>query len=315
LGGEVFLLAPGTEAPVEPPGRAANAVAPAAPGRHARAIAVARPPSSATSAAGASGLPAPVAAAVVARGVRHRFRLGREWVPALAGVDMEAAPGEFVGLIGPSGCGKSTLLSLIAGLDEPDGGEVLVGGRGPGRLGRVALMLQKDCLLPWKRLADNVALGLELQGVARAEARRRAAERLAAFGLGGFERAYPAALSGGMRQRAALLRTFLAGKPALLLDEPLGALDSLTRQDVQLWLQAAWLEFRPTIVLVTHDVEEALFLCDRVYVLSPRPARVTAVLPVDLARPREAALRTDGRFVALKERLLAALGAARKEDA
>lgn len=251
------------------------------------------------------------AAEIVAAGVRHGYRLNGGWLASVEGVDLEAAAGEFVGLIGPSGCGKSTLLALLAGLEEPTAGRVRVGGRERDRLGHVALMLQKDCLLPWKRLLDNVALGPELQGTPRAQARLRAAEGLATFGLAGFERAYPSELSGGMRQRAALLRTFLAGKPALLLDEPLGALDSLTRQDLQLWLQEVWLRFRPTIVLVTHDVDEALFLCDRVYVLSSRPARVTAVLAVALARPRAAVLRTDERFVALKAELVAALEAAR----
>lgn len=250
------------------------------------------------------------AAEIVAAGVSHGYRLGGAWVPVLRELDLEARAGEFVGVIGPSGCGKSTLLALLAGLDQPCAGQVRVGGRAAGRLGHAGLMPQKDCLLPWKRLLDNVALGLELAGVPRGEARRRAAEELPVFGLGGFEQAFPDALSGGMRQRAALLRTFLAGRPALLLDEPLGALDSLTRSGMQLWLQDAWLAFHPTIVLVTHDVEEALLLCDRIYVLSARPGHVAAVLPVDLGRPRAGALRTDPRFVALKGRLLAALAGA-----
>ncbi len=241
--------------------------------------------------------------ALAAQGIHKTYRLGRQDLPTLAGVDVAAAAGEFVGLIGPSGCGKSTLLRLLAGLEEPDRGQVLF-EQAP-RLGAIGLMPQRDALLPWRTLLDNVALGLELGArLSRPDARQAARAQLAAFGLDGFAAAYPGSLSGGMRQRGALLRTFLAGKPATLLDEPLGALDSLTRTDVQEWLESAWLTFQPTVVLVTHDVDEAIFLSDRVYVFSARPARVTAEVMVDLPRPRPKGARTAPAFVRLKERLL-----------
>ncbi len=241
--------------------------------------------------------------ALAAQGIYKTYRLGNEDLPTLAGVDLTAAPGEFVGLIGPSGCGKSTMLRLLAGLEAPDRGQVVF--QESPRLGAIGLMPQRDALLPWRTLLDNVALGLELGArMARPDARVKARAQLAAFGLDGFAAAYPGTLSGGMRQRGALLRTFLAGKPATLLDEPLGALDSLTRADVQEWLEAAWLTFQPTVVLVTHDVDEAIFLCDRVYVFSRRPGRVVAEVSVDLPRPRPKAARTAPAVVQLKERLL-----------
>jgi ABC-type nitrate/sulfonate/bicarbonate transport system ATPase subunit len=245
--------------------------------------------------------------ALAAQGVFKTYRIAGQELPTLAGVDVTAAAGEFVGLIGPSGCGKSTLLRILAGLEEPDRGQVRFDVA--PRLGAIGLMPQRDALLPWRTLLDNVALGLELGAhMARHDARGKAREQLAAFGLDGFAAAYPGALSGGMRQRGALLRTFLAGKPATLLDEPLGALDSLTRAEVQEWLEAAWLRFQPTVVLVTHDVDEAIFLCDRIYVLSARPGRVTAEVAVTLPRPRPQGARTSEPFVRLKERLLTELG-------
>jgi ABC-type nitrate/sulfonate/bicarbonate transport system ATPase subunit len=245
----------------------------------------------------AAGLP------LAAQDIHKTYRMGRAELPTLAGVSVAAAAGEFVGLIGPSGCGKSTLLRVLAGLEEPDRGRVEFGAS--PRLGAIGLMPQRDALLPWRTLLDNVALGLELGArMARPRAREAARAQLRAFGLDGFAAAYPGTLSGGMRQRGALLRTFLAGKPATLLDEPLGALDSLTRAEVQEWLEAAWLAFQPTVLLVTHDVDEAIFLCDRVYVLSPRPGRVVAEVAVDLPRPRPAGARTAPAFVRLKQRLL-----------
>ena len=231
-------------------------------------------------------------------------RLDYPGLPTLDGVDLEVAPGEFVALIGPSGCGKSTLLRCIAGLERPDAGAIL-----PAPVvGRAALMPQNDCLLPWRNLLDNVALGPELSGAKGP--RRQALEGLRAFGLQDFAAAYPAALSGGMRQRAALLRTTLAGKPLLLLDEPLGALDSLTRIELQSWLEALWLSGgvgRPSVLLVTHDVAEAVYLADRVLVFSPRPARLVAAIAVPAPRARPADFRTSDQAVALQAQLLAAL--------
>lgn len=237
-------------------------------------------------------------------------RLDLGGVAVLGGVDLEVGPGEFVALVGPSGCGKSTLLRILAGLQPAGGGHV----RPAPRLGAAALMPQPDSLLPWRSLLDNVALGPGLAG--RPGARAAAEAGLRAFGLERFASAYPAALSGGMRQRAAFLRTVLAGLPLLLLDEPLGALDALTRMEVQDWLEAAWLRAaagpeRPAVVLVTHDVAEAVRLADRVVVLSARPARVRGSVAVPAGRPRPPAFRTSAEAAELQAGLLALLEAGR----
>jgi NitT/TauT family transport system ATP-binding protein len=203
---------------------------------------------------------------------------------ALDGVDLRVGHGERVALLGPSGCGKSTLLGIVAGLDEADAGAVSVGGAtgARARLAQCALMPQRDLLLPWRSALDNACLALENQGRPRAEARERARPLFAELGLAEFERARPSELSGGMRQRVAFARTLLAGKELLLLDEPFGALDSLTRASLQEWLRRALDRDRRTVLLVTHDAEEALLLADRVVVLSPRPGRVVAEIPVEL---------------------------------
>ena len=204
-----------------------------------------------------------------------------------------------VAVVGPSGCGKTTLLELICGLQQPDGGTV--------RAAPAALMPQRDLLLPWLSALDNASLALRARGVSRDEARGAAAPWLERFGLAGFERSRPSELSGGMRQRVSFLRTLLAGKPVLALDEPFAALDAITRLQMQGWL-AQVLESEPrTVVLVTHDVEEAVVLADRVVVMSPRPGHAVAVIDVELARPRE---RTDPSLVAVRERALEALGVA-----
>jgi ABC-type nitrate/sulfonate/bicarbonate transport system ATPase subunit len=230
-------------------------------------------------------------------------------VVALADVSISLAQGEFVSIVGPSGCGKSTLLGLLAGLLEPSAGEVLLDGVEPagGLLGRVGYMPQRDLLMQWRTTLDNAALGLELAGVGRVQARARAQAEVARFGLSGFEHRWPSALSGGMRQRAALLRTFLAGREVLLLDEPFGSLDTLTREAMREWLLGVWEADRKTILLVTHDVEEAVYLSDRVYVMSGRPGRVRAEVAVGLARPRPLEVTATAAFAALKERLLAPL--------
>jgi NitT/TauT family transport system ATP-binding protein len=235
--------------------------------------------------------------AVEIRGVVRRFRD----VEALAAVDLRLGAGEIVAIVGASGCGKSTLLELVAGLQEPDAGTV----EAPAS----SYMPQKDLLLPWRDALGNAALALEAGGVRRGEARRRAAPLFERFGLGGFERTPPYELSGGMRQRVAFLRTLLPGRPLLLLDEPFASLDSLTRAEMQVWLAEA-LEAEPrTTLLVTHDVEEALYLADRVAVMSPRPGRVVTEIEVPLARPRpRRETVTDPSFVELKEQALEALG-------
>jgi len=228
----------------------------------------------------------------------------------IAALDLEAPAHSVTGLVGPSGCGKSTLLELICGLREPNTGTIEVGGQSPAeqRLARCAFMPQRDLLLPWYSAIDNAALALRNQGMSRADARDAAAGLFERFGLAGFEAARPAELSGGMRQRVAFLRTLIAGKPVLALDEPFAALDAITRAEMQAWLAAALRSDPRTVVLVTHDVEEALYLADRVVVLSSRPARVVAGLsaPNPRAEDRDAAV-TDPAFVAAREEALRAL--------
>ncbi len=237
--------------------------------------------------------------------VSKTFYDGAEPLPVLDSLSLQAGRGEFVVLIGPSGSGKSTIFNLITGLLRPDAGDIRLDGESiVGRTGRVGYMPQRDLLLPWRSVLDNVILGPELAGRSRQESRARAKALLPRFGLDGFGDAYPAALSGGMRQRAALLRTFLCERDVLLLDEPFGALDALTRGDLQTWLLDVWAEFRPTILFITHDIQEAVLLADRVLVLSARPARVTLEVAVALPRPRRP---VDPAFVALEARLLEVL--------
>jgi NitT/TauT family transport system ATP-binding protein len=228
------------------------------------------------------------------------FQAKRGEVTALAGMSLRARPDEVVAVVGPSGCGKTTLLELVCGLQQPDAGTV--------RSEPAALMPQRDLLLPWLSALDNACVALRARGIAREEARRQAAPWVERFGLEGFERARPAQLSGGMRQRVSFLRTLLAGKPVLALDEPFAALDAITRQEMQGWL-AHVLEQEPrTVVLVTHDVEEAVVLADRVVVMSPRPGHAVAEIEVALPRPRRP---TDLAVVELRERALRALGVQR----
>ena len=229
---------------------------------------------------------------------------------ALRGVDLRVEPGETVALVGASGSGKSTLLELIAGLAEPDAGTVAVGGSAGAadRLAACAWMPQRDLLLPWRRAIDNAALALQLDGVGKGETRERAAAMLDRLGVGEFAGAYPSELSGGMRQRVAFARTLLAGKPVLLLDEPLASLDAITRADLQELLVETLAAERRTTVLVTHDVEEALFVADRVLLLSPRPGRIVweTRSPVDRSLPRSAAISAP-ELVAAREAALTQL--------
>lgn len=230
-------------------------------------------------------------------------------VPALAQVSLQVWPGECLTILGPSGSGKSTLFNLMVGLLEPDEGEIyLEGSPGRQRLGRAGYMPQRDLLLPWRTVLDNVIVPLELKGVPRAAARARARELLPLFGLTEFAGAYPAALSGGLRQRAALLRALLTDREVLLLDEPFGALDALTRRELQDWLLAVWQQFNLTLVFITHDVEEALYLGDRVIVFSARPGQVIATHTVDLPRPRRRGMLAWPAFGRQTTQLLTALG-------
>jgi ABC-type nitrate/sulfonate/bicarbonate transport system ATPase subunit len=230
----------------------------------------------------------------VRRGEVHLAGVTRTFggVRALDGVDLDVAAHEIVAVVGPSGCGKTTLLELVCGLQAPDGGTV--------RGDRAVLMPQRDGLLPWLSAIDNAALAPRLAGASRDAARAQAHPLFAAFGLDGFERARPHELSGGMRQRVAFLRTLLSGKPVLCLDEPFGALDALTRREMQDWLAQALAREPRTVLLVTHDVEEAARLAHRVLVMSPRPGRVVAELAVP-------ASRTEAEVLEVRERALEAL--------
>jgi ABC-type nitrate/sulfonate/bicarbonate transport system ATPase subunit len=240
------------------------------------------------------------------RGVSHAY--GE--LQTLDKIDLEAPADGVLGLVGPSGCGKSTLLELICGLREAGAGTIEVGGgaSAAARLERCAFMPQRDLLLPWYSAIDNAALALRNQGMGRRQSRAAAAGLFERFGLSGFEPSSPAELSGGMRQRVAFLRTLIAGKPVLALDEPFASLDAITRAEMQEWLAAALRTDPRTVVLVTHDVEEALYLSDRVAVLSARPARVVAELaaPAPRAADRDAAV-TDPAFVAAREEAMHAL--------
>jgi NitT/TauT family transport system ATP-binding protein len=248
-------------------------------------------------------------ARIAVRGVEHRYGA----TEALAGIDLAVADGETVALVGPSGCGKSTLLELIGGLRPLQAGSIAIDGAtaGPARTAASTWMPQRDLLLPWASAADNAALALRARGDGRAESRRRAVELLEHVGLAGFAAALPRELSGGMRQRVAFARTLLAGTPVLLLDEPLAALDAITRGELQDWLVRTLATERRTTVLVTHDVEEALYVADRVVLLSRRPARVAAVIeapPAAAATDRAEALAAPG-FVAARAEAMQVLEA------
>jgi len=236
--------------------------------------------------------------------VSHRFG----GLDVLAPLTLTVARGEFLALVGPSGCGKSTLLRLIAGLVLPTAGEIRVDGAPiTGPAASRGMVFQQPALFPWLDVAANVRFGLDEQGVARDEGRRRAIDWLAAVDIADFADALPATLSGGMAQRAALARA-LAPEPALLLlDEPFGALDSLTRRDMQALLERVRQRSSATVILVTHDVEEALFLADRVAILSPRPGRLIAEVPAPFPHPRTEALRLSAEFLEARRRVEAAL--------
>lgn len=229
-------------------------------------------------------------------------------VTALKNVSVDIQKGEFITVIGPSGCGKSTLFNIVAGLDAPDEGRVSHHGHDINArelLGQVAFMPQQDLLLPWRTVLDNAILAIELEGTARAQARAQALKMLPEFGLKDFEKHYPHQLSGGMRQRVALMRTFLFRRELMLLNEPFGALDSLTRSMMQRWLLEIWRHHERTVLFITHDIDEAIFLGDRVLVMSARPGQVKLEQRVDLPRPRKADIVTSDEFMALKRRLLA----------
>ena len=248
--------------------------------------------------------------AVAIRGLRHRF--GE--LEVLDGIELTVEAGQVLGIVGPSGCGKSTLLEIVAGLRAQSDGSVAIGiPRSPEeRLHACALMPQGDLLLPWLSAIDNASLALTIGGARREQARARVAEPFARLGLAGFEHARPHELSGGMRQRVAFLRTLMAGKPVLLLDEPFASLDAITRAEMQSWLAGVLATDAHTVLLVTHDVEEALYLSDRVVVMTPRPGRIATELEVAAPRAHDrAAAVTSPEFASLKQEALRALGGTR----
>ncbi|MFI5036111.1 MAG: ABC transporter ATP-binding protein [Acidimicrobiales bacterium] len=224
---------------------------------------------------------------------------------ALAPTTLDVADGSFVAIVGPSGCGKSTLFNVVAGLLEPDGGEVRLSGQAvTGATGHVGYMLQKDLLVPWRTVEDNITMAARLTRRVTAEDRAEARRVAEQYGLGEFLRHYPSALSGGMRQRVALMRTLVTHQALLLLDEPFGALDAQTRLEMQEWLLRVWRDTGRTVLFITHDVDESIFLSDRIIVMSPRPGRVVADFANPLARPRGLDALTDPVFVDLKGQVM-----------
>jgi ABC-type nitrate/sulfonate/bicarbonate transport system ATPase subunit len=241
--------------------------------------------------------------------VWKRFGEAQAQTVAVSGVNLRIAKSEFVTLVGPSGCGKSTLFNMIAGLLPPDDDGSLLFGGAPQRdgqlLGKVSFMPQRDLLFPWRTVLDNAILALEVEGVPRKEARERARAMLPEFGLAGFANHYPHQLSGGMRQRVALMRTFLFERDLMLLDEPFGALDALTRTRMQHWLLELWARHRRTVLFITHDIDEAILLGDRVLVMTARPGTVKSETVIDLPRPRDPSVVLSPEFIRIKQRLLA----------
>lgn len=227
---------------------------------------------------------------------------------ALESTSIDINEGEFVSIIGPSGCGKSTLMNVIAGLTEPTTGKVILRDEDiTGTTGHVGYMFQKDLLVPWRTVLGNITLGASLRGRVTRREIDAAAGMAQRYGLGEFVDNYPHTLSGGMRQRVALMRTLALVRPIVLLDEPFGALDSQTRAQLQEWLLSVWTDTGGTVLFITHDVEEALILADRLLVMSARPGRITGEIRVDLDRPRSIAMTTSREFVELKRRAMAIL--------
>ena len=235
------------------------------------------------------------------RHLNHNFGSFR----ALSDVSLDIRDGEFVCILGASGCGKSTLFNAVSGLLDISAGQILLDGQSiAGKPGQVGYMLQKDLLLPWRTVLGNITLGASLtRGASRAD-REKAAELATHYGLGDFLRHYPRALSGGMRQRVALMRTIAAGRDVMLLDEPFGALDSQTRIGMQQWLLDVWRELKRTVMFVTHDVDEAIFLADRVVVMLPKPGRIGWILDIPIPRPRRMDCLTSEVFVDIKRQIM-----------
>jgi len=223
----------------------------------------------------------------------------------LKNVSLSLEENRFVSILGPSGCGKSTLFDIISGLEKPDFGKVLIEGKNyTGKTGRVSYMHQKDLLLPWKTVLDNCCIPSILKGLSLKQSREKAASYFSLFGLSGFEKYYPGQLSGGMKQRAALLRAYLFSNDIMLLDEPFGGLDAMTRRDMQFWLLRLLENFKSSILFITHSVDEAIFLSDKIYLLSKRPAVVRSVFEVNIERPRDYKVFTMESFNKIKGEIL-----------
>jgi len=244
---------------------------------------------------------------ILLEGLEHRYRTEAQGVLALTGIELAIQRGEFVVLLGPSGCGKTTLLRIVAGLIRPTAGRVEIGGRplwrGDDRddatVKELGVVFQDANLFPWMSIEDNIALPLKLRGIDRAQRRAKAASLARLVGIGGFERRWPRELSGGMRQRAAIARALSLDPHILLMDEPFGALDAMTRDNMNVELQRIWMATGCTVVLVTHSIAEAVFLADRILLLSPRPGRMDALVPVPFVRPRDLYLQAGREFQAL----------------
>jgi len=254
------------------------------------------------------GAAVPQAAPVLiqGRGVRKTYRTRDGEVETLKPLDFEIRAGEFVSVIGPSGCGKSTLMKMVAGLLPISGGELLLSGqpvRGPQT--NVGIVFQSALLLPWRRVLDNILLQAEIRGMPMPAARERAMQLIEMAGLKGFESKYPWQLSGGMQQRVAILRALLHDPPVLLMDEPFGALDAMTRERMNLELQRIWMAAGKTVLLITHSIPEAIFLSDRVFVMSERPGSIAATYEIDLPRPRTLDVMGGEQFAAYARTLRA----------
>jgi ABC-type nitrate/sulfonate/bicarbonate transport system ATPase subunit len=236
------------------------------------------------------------------RDIKYDYREDDEVFPVLTDIDLSILEGEFVCIIGPSGCGKTTLFNILVGLEKPDQGKIILDDEDiTCTRGHIAYMPQKDLLFPWRTIIENLLLGVEINKGDLKTARKEAEDLIPLFGLEGFADSYPDQLSGGMRQRAALLRTVLTHHSILALDEPFGALDALTRSKMQKWILSIQEKLNKTILFVTHDIEEAITLADRVIVLNGRPSTITKELKVELPYPRQ---KTDNKFIEYKEELL-----------
>lgn len=241
--------------------------------------------------------------------ISMHYSTGPQCIDVLQDISLQVQQGEFVAIIGPSGCGKSTLFKLIGGLLTPTGGEIWLEGKEiTGKSGHISYVPQQNTLFPWRSVESNAALALEVAGTPKQAALAEARAWLPRIGLSGYENAYPETLSGGMQQRVSFLRALLSPQELMCLDEPFGALDALTRAEMQQWLLDIWEEHRRSVLLVTHSIEEALFLADRVYVLSPKPARIVQEIAVLFARPRTAQTMMLPEFIALRQQIHALIG-------